>query len=194
MAAGAVQLACALALAALIWLAPAASATAQPLSVLDYQPALDQGLLGEGRRAYRERADRERALDAYRIFKQNVRENPDDPVAAWHFSMSCYYLGMRVHKQPPDKQRVHAEGRRAADRAIDQDPSCGPCHLFSAINHALWARQVGIFRSLVGLPTVKKNLKRAAELDPTFAGAAAHRTMAQVAKAEIGRASCRERV
>ena len=89
MAAEAVQLACALALAALIWPAPAASVTAQPLSVLDYQPALDQGLLGEGRRAYRERADRDRALDAYRIFKQNVRENPDDPVAAWHFSMSC---------------------------------------------------------------------------------------------------------
>ena len=90
---------------------------------------------------------------------------------------------MRVHKQPPDKRRVHAEGRRAADRAIHQDPHCGPCHLFSAINHALWAEQVGIFRSLVGLPTVKKNLKRASELDPTFAGAAAHRTMAQVAKA-----------
>lgn len=157
-------------------------ASALPPSIFDVQPELDQGLLGEGRQAYRERADSRRGRDAYRLFKQHYQQNPDDPIAGWHFSMSCYFMGMRVLKTSEDRKQVHAEGRAAADRALAQDPNCGPCHLLSGINHALWAEQVGIFRSLVGLPKVRKHLDRSAEIDPTFAGAAAHRTLAQIAQ------------
>ena len=73
----------------------AASATADSGQELEYSPLLDQGLLGEGRQAYRERADLDRAQDAYDLFKRNLDENPGDPIAAWHFSLSCYYVGQR---------------------------------------------------------------------------------------------------
>jgi len=147
---------------------------------LELHPEFDQGLLGEGRLAYRERADQERALDAYRIFKQSFEQNPGDAVAGWHLSMACYWLGMRVYTDSDAKKAIHDEGRRVADRALALDPDCGPCHLLSAINHALWADQVGIFRTLVGLPKVKRHLARAAELDPGFAGAAAYRVEATI--------------
>jgi hypothetical protein len=158
-------------------------ASASSPSIFDVQPELDHGLLGEGRQAYRERADTARGRDAYRLFKEYYEQNPDDPVAAWHFAMSCYFMGHRVLSDGEAKKQVHDEGRLAADRGVAQDPECAPCHLLSGINHALWAREVGIFRSLVGLPKVRNHLNLSAELDPTFAGAAAYRALAQISRA-----------
>lgn len=160
-----------------------ASAVEQPGQELEYSEVLDQGLLGEGRQAYRERADLARAHDAYTLFKRYLKENPDDAVAAWHFSLSCYYLGNRgTSGQSDEKKRVHDEGREAADQALKTNPECGPCHLLSAINHALWAQEVGIFRTIMGLPKVLNHLKRAARLSPKFGGAAAYRVHATIMK------------
>lgn len=159
----------------------AASASARSDGDLSFKAELDKGLLGEGRQAYRERSDPARARDAYRIFKQNYEANPDDPIAAWHLSMACYFVGIRVEPEPALRKAIHEEGRDIADRAVTLDPGCGPCHLFSAINHALWADQVGIFRVIVGLPLVKNHLERSAGIDPKFAGAAALRTQATIA-------------
>jgi hypothetical protein len=170
---------CALMMASLA-LVPS-SATARPPATLEFAPELDRGLLGEGRTAYRERADYARARDAYDIFKRNLDESPGDPTAAWHFGLACYYMGMRV-VDDKEKERVYAEGRDRAAEGLKADPDCGPCHLFTAINHALWSQEVGIFRTLVGLPTVKRHLSRASELNPTFAGGAAYRVLAAINK------------
>ena len=161
----------------------AASATADSGQELEYSPLLDQGLLGEGRQAYRERADLGRAQDAYDLFKRNMDQNPGDPIAAWHFSLSCYYVGQRGKGVDSEaRKRIHEEGRVAADQALNQDPECGPCHLLSAINHALWAEEVGIFRTLMGLPKVLSHLRKAARLTPKFGGAAALRVHATIMK------------
>ncbi len=150
---------------------------------LEYSPLLDQGLLGEGRQAYRERADLDRARDSYDLFKKHLEQNPGDPVAAWHFSLSCYYVGKRASRGDSEAQkRIHDEGRIAADRALKEDPECGPCHLLSAINHALWAEKVGLFRTIVGLPKVLSHLRRATSLAPKFGGAAALRVHATIMK------------
>jgi len=170
-----------LALGALL-VAPLSNAFANANDPFARDPELDRGLLGEGRAAYRERADDARALDAYRIFEKNLEHNPDDVTAAWHLSMACYFVGLRVYDDPEMKKAIYLEGREVADRALSIDPECGPCHLLSAVNHALWADQVGIFRAMVGLPKVKSHLARAAELDPTFAGAAAMRVQATIAE------------
>ena len=157
---------------------PASPTLADEALAID--PVLDQGVLGQGRNAYRERADASRAEDAYTIFKAYSEENPNDVAAAWHYSMACYWLGIRVYSDSEQKKAIYQEGLKAANRALSMDGDCGPCHLLSAINHALWAEQVGIFRTLVGLPKVKKHLARAAELDPRFAGAAAYRVQATI--------------
>jgi hypothetical protein len=172
---------CALLCAALVM--AATPALAGPPSTLDYTPELDHGLLGQGRQAYRERADHTRGRDAYRILKLNFEQNPEDPVAAWHYSLACYYMGKRVLKNPEARTRVYVEGRAAADAGLARDEDCGPCHLLTAINSALWAQEVGIFRVIVGLPKVKWHLGRAAEIDPRFGGAAPFRIQAMIAQA-----------
>ena len=149
-------------------------------AALDVHPELDRGVLGEGRQAYRERRDPARAHEAYRLFKAASTQHPDDPAAAWHVSMACYWLGLRVYTDPEQKKAAYAEGKEMADRALELDPNCGPCHLLTAVNHALWAEQVGIMRTIVGLGSVKAHLRRAAELDPAFAGAAAFRVQATI--------------
>lgn len=156
-------------------------AMARPPTSLDFTPELDRGLLGEGRTAYRERANHDRARDAYQIFKRNLDENPGDPTAAWHFGLACYFMGMRV-VDDAEKKEIYAEGRDRAAEGLKADPECGPCHLMTAINHALWGQEVGLLRTLVGLPSVKKHLKLAGELDPGFAGGAAYRVLAAIDK------------
>ncbi len=167
-------------LAACLALEPA---LAREPSSLDYSPVLDHGLLGEGRQAYRERGDHERAEESYEIFKRYLGHHPKDSVAAWHLALSCYYLGKKVFRAKEDKKRMFAEGRDRARDALRHDPACGPCHLLTAVNHALWAKEVGIFRALVGLPRVRHHLKRAAALEPAFGGAAAHRILANISQA-----------
>lgn len=149
---------------------------------LAYQPSLDEGPLGPGRQAYRERRDHERARDSYRLFKQVVDENPGDPTALWHLAMSCYYLGQRVVGTSDERKRVYSEGHRLAEKAVERDPDCAPCHMLAGVNQALWGQEMGIFRVLSGLPNVKRHLRRSTELDPTFAGASALRVRAQIAR------------
>jgi len=149
---------------------------------LAYQPSLDEGPLGPGRQAYRERRDPERARESYRLFKAVVDENPDDPVALWHLAMSCYYLGQRVVETPDERKAVFAEGHELAEQAASRDPGCAPCHMLAGVNQALWGQEMGIFRVISGLPNVKRHLQRSTELDPTFAGASALRVRSQIAR------------
>lgn len=149
---------------------------------LAYQPALDEGPLGPGRQAYRERRNPERALESYALFKAVVDENPGDPVALWHLAMSCYYLGQRVVDTSDERKRVFAEGHQLAEKAVRGDPTCAPCHMLAGVNQALWGQEMGIFRVISGLPNVKRHLRRSTELDPTFAGASALRVRSQIAR------------
>lgn len=166
-------------LGTLVGLGPDAASASE----LDFSPALDRGLLGEARQAYRERRDEAQAWRAQALFEQVHQAHPEDPVAAWHLSLACYYLGMRVLDDGPERTRVYARGREVAEAAIERAPDCAPCLLLAAVNHALWGEQVGIFRTLVGLPAVLRQLERSAELDPAFGGAAAHRVRAYLFRA-----------
>ncbi len=160
----------------------AASGPFSPDDPLLYHPALDDGPLGPGRKAYRERRDPDRALESYTLFKQVVEENPGDPTALWHLAMSCYYLGQRVVETGDERKRVFAEGHRFAEQAVARDPKCAPCHMLAGVNQALWGQEMGIFRVLSGLPNVKRHLQASTDLDPTFAGASALRVRAQIAR------------
>jgi len=158
---------------------PVAQALVDPLA---YQPELDDGPLGPGRQAYRERRDPARALESYELFKAVVAENPDDPVALWHLAMSCYYLGQRVYDNTDDRRRIFEEGHKIAETAAERAPDCAPCHMLAGVNQALWGQEVGIFRVISGLPRVKRHLQLSTDLDPTFAGASALRVRAQIAR------------
>ena len=170
-------------LALLFALGAGAPAAARMPSDLDYSPTLDRGLLGEGRQAYRERRDPDRAREAYGLFKKNLATHPGDAVASWHFALSCYILGKRVIDDKDQRRRVFKEGRDRAREAAKLHPDCGPCYLLAAINHALLGREIGILRSLVGLPRVMRELRKASELDPAFGGGAAFRIQASIAEA-----------
>ncbi len=169
-------------LVALASAAPTALAFSSRQDPLAYQPALDEGPLGPGRQAYRERRDPQRALESYQLFKRAVAEDPTDHVALWHLAMSCYYLGQRVFDTPEERKRVFSEGHRLAETAAKRDPNCAPCHMLAGVNQALWGQEMGIFRVLSGLPNVKHHLRKSTELDPTFAGASALRVRSQIAK------------
>jgi hypothetical protein len=161
----------------------AARVSARSPTELDIQPELDHGVLGEGRQAYRERRDHQRAWESYHLFKRHSAANMGDPIGAWHLSMSCYYLGIRVSRDSEQKTKLFAEGLEHAERGVENDPECGPCHLMLAVNGALWGQQVGIFRTIVGLPRVHHHLARAEEIDPHFGGAAVHRVRAYINRA-----------
>jgi hypothetical protein len=67
-----------------------------------------------------------------------------------------------------DSLAAYDRGRELARRAITINPSSAQAHFWYAVNTARWAQMNGIFRSLVLLPTVRRETEIVLELAPDF--------------------------
>jgi predicted Zn-dependent protease len=63
---------------------------------------------------------------------------------------------------------AYDRGRQAAERVIALAPRSHLAHFWYATNTARWGQTKGLTRSLVLLPTVKKEIQIVLDLDPTF--------------------------
>jgi len=61
---------------------------------------------------------------------------------------------------------AYEKGRAAAERAIARSPNDQDAHLWYAINLGSWAQVKGLFRSLVTLSTVRREVDTVLRLDP----------------------------
>jgi hypothetical protein len=121
-----------------------------------------------GDRAYRLRRDPAQAEAALRHYRAAFARTPDDAQVAWRVGMAAYFMGIRHSPTPALKQKSWAEGRDAARRGTEIDPSCAPCHFWTAINMALYGESVGVLKMLFTLKTVRRHLRRCIDLDPGY--------------------------
>ncbi len=148
--------------------------TAQPLRASNIPVSLSQG-----DEAFKQRASEERAREALSIYRQIYQEHPDNPEAAWRLSMACYFVGLRLS---PDSERskIFAQGREAGQAAISKKNDCAPCHFWTAINMALYGKEVGVFKMLFTLREIREHLKVSATLDPAYANGGAQRLLGAI--------------
>lgn len=130
-----------------------------------------------GDTAFLQRKDPAKARLAYEEFKKHFEATPKDPEAAWRYSMACYFIGIRVEKDPQAKQKLYETGRDAALAGIEVNRECAPCHFWAAINRALYGNSVGIIKMLFSLNSIQDHLKRSIAADPKYAYGGAYRTL-----------------
>jgi hypothetical protein len=115
------------------------------------------------------RAKPGRAREALACYRQAHRAAPENNEVAWKLAMAAQFVGFRLSHDEDEKLALFAEGRDAASEAAKRDGNCGPCHFWAGINRALYGDAAGIFRMFATIGVVKEGLKRAAEIDPTYA-------------------------
>ncbi len=130
-----------------------------------------------GDRAFALRRDAAKAQEAFKCYREAIEADPEDVEAAWRFAMACQFVGYRLVKDTDEKLKIFGEGRDIASAAAKAKPDCGPCHFWGGINRALFGETSGIFRAIATLGIVKRDLERAAELDPTYAYAGPDRIL-----------------
>lgn len=117
---------------------------------------------------YRLRDDLSEADLALSHYQKALKHNPNRIEALWKVSMACHFLGMR-NSDEEVKQKYFQQGIEAAEKSVELNPACGPCHFWLGINKALLGESVGIFKMLGTLSAVEEHLKKSAELAPEYA-------------------------
>ncbi len=110
-------------------------------------------------------------LDALRVgLERAVEADPDLPNLV-ALAQVCFLWGDVRATTPDQKLAAYEEGRHAGRRAVDLAPRDPLAHLWYAIDTARWGQAKGVARSLVLLPTLKREISTILHLDPTLAPA-----------------------
>lgn len=126
---------------------------------------------------FMQRNIREKALKALELYREYWKKNPKDAQAGWRLSMGCYFAGFHLIADDVEKKKILQEGRDVGLTAIDLDPTCGPCHYWTAINMALYSDTVGVFKMYFSLSEIQRHLWESIKVDPAFSGAGAYRIL-----------------
>ncbi|MCC7441570.1 MAG: hypothetical protein IT285_08055 [Bdellovibrionales bacterium] len=126
---------------------------------------------------FKGRARDESALGALAFYRERLKETPEDSEAAWRVAMACYFVGLRIEKDPDKKKALYEEGQTVGLAAAKRSPTCGPCHFWGAITLALYGDAVGVFKMLFAINVIEKHLKASLEAAPGYAHGGAHRLL-----------------
>jgi tetratricopeptide (TPR) repeat protein len=87
------------------------------------------------------------------------------------YAQICFIWGDVRAGTPEAKLEAYDRGRQAAARAAELAPRNALAHFWVATNAGRWGQTKGVMRSLFLLPTVKREMAAALELDPKFPAA-----------------------
>jgi tetratricopeptide (TPR) repeat protein len=100
---------------------------------------------------------------------QAVRQHPTvaELIALAHVSFLCGEFRAATSE---DRLRAFEQGRSAAARAVELDPSSARAHFWNTVNTGKAAlADGGVLRRVFLVPTIKREIRRTLELDPGFA-------------------------
>ncbi len=96
-----------------------------------------------------------------------VKTDPDLPNLL-ALAQVCFLWGDIRARTLDQKLAAYEEGREAGERAVALAPKNPLAHLWYVVNTARWGQSKGILRSLLLLPTVKREIQTILHLDPTL--------------------------
>lgn len=95
-----------------------------------------------------------------------ARDEPVDPLTLVTLSRAWFLYAENRAKTEEARLAAYERGRAAAERAIALAPEGAEAHLWLAINLGSWARVKGLFRSLLTLQTIRREVDTVLRLDP----------------------------
>lgn len=120
--------------------------------------------------------------EAIKEFKALAAETDDEYEkyeALWKISWCYYWLGQHA-KGKDAKKKLHDAGMEYGKQAKSMKPEEVEGHYFYGINLGKWGKANGVIASLFKLKELRATMNRAKELDPSFEGAGAYRTLGKV--------------
>lgn len=130
--------------------------------------------------------DPERGRFALQQYREAWRADPKDAEIGWRVGMAAQFVGHRLEVDEKAKEALFEEGRDAARAATRLKSDCAPCEFWTAINMALYGETVGVFKTLSSLKEIRLRLRRAGELDPTYAHGGPDRILGKIEQALPG--------
>jgi hypothetical protein len=151
------------------------------IALLSFPTYSLESSLESGDRLYRQRADETKAKQALEIYREFAEKNPMSSEAAWRRSMGCYFVGLRFEKNQDQREKLYAEGRESGRNAIRfAAKPCAECEFWTAINMALYGKEVGPIHTLVTLQEIEAHLRKSIAINPAYADGGAYRLLALI--------------
>jgi len=148
--------------------------------------ALGLSLMQAGDEAFKKRYEPEQARAALSSYREVVETEPANREAQWRLAMAAQFVGMRLVTNSDEKKEIFSEGKAAGLRSLVDNEECAACHFWTGINQALYGETVGALKMLFTVSEVQSHLRRAAELDASYAYGAPYRVLGVISKSLPG--------
>jgi tetratricopeptide (TPR) repeat protein len=126
------------------------------------------------------RGDREKAVEALKLYEQIYSSAPSRGDAAWRLSMASYFVGFNLTQDREEKKRLFAQGRDAGLASVKCSSSCVEAHFWTAVNMALYGQTVGVFKMIFTLGSVMQHLEEGIAIDPSYAFGGGQRVLGKI--------------
>jgi hypothetical protein len=108
-------------------------------------------------------------LDSLRARMAAAAKSDPDPENLMALAQIAFIWGDIRGRTPDERLEAYETGRQAAQRAMELAPASAQAQFLYGANTARWGQVKGIAQSLFLLPSVKRAIGAALDLDPRFA-------------------------
>lgn len=150
----------------------AASIALAVIGLAGDRPETATGPLVEGIRAYDQRADPERSMEAVEWFDAAAEADPGSYEARWRGAQARYYLGTFATPDMPRSEKL-ALFQGGIDLTLEAKrlrPDGAEGHFWLGVMYGVYGETRGILKSLSMVSDVREQLRRSLELDPAVEG------------------------
>lgn len=127
-------------------------------------------------RAFSERNNPLKALEALNRYEDLMRENPKTEEYYWMAAEAAWWLGDQAEKDK-DKLNYFQKGIDLANKGIEIDPDSAGSHFWLAGNYGSFGETKGILKSLSLVKPIRAELNEVLRINPEFDGGGAYRVL-----------------
>lgn len=128
---------------------------------------------------YRERGDLNKALQAYKKYKEAIKEKNGTYEALWKAAKTGFYL-MEVLKNKKEKGKIVKEAVQYAKQAVEANPDGVEGHFWLGVNYTKYGEIKGVLKALFLISPTKKEMRKVLKLNDTYEGGGAYVVLGRV--------------
>jgi tetratricopeptide (TPR) repeat protein len=128
---------------------------------------------------YKERGDLNKALQAYKKYKEAIKEKHGTYEALWKAAKTGFYL-MEVLKNKKEKGKIMKEVVQYARQAVETNPDGVEGHFWLGVNYTKVGEIKGVLKALFLISPTKREMRKVIQLNDTYEGGGAYVVLGRV--------------